>query len=576
MPDGTTCLQWITPVELIAGVLNVEPPSIVRINPALTDRHAVVCSQLLAKSPADRFQSAAEALGALRLLSSSNGSTSAGGQPLGRRISRRSVMAAAGLLTLSLAVGYWATREVRLPSGPREAEGWYRRGTEQIREGAYQSARRALEQAVAIFPQHALAFSRLAEANAELDDQNAAREDLLRVTALVTDESRLAADDRMRLTAVRSLVLRDMDSAIAAYRELATRHPDDAGAWLDLGRAQDAAGLRNDARDSYLRAIARNKQYAPAYLRLAFEEAVASRFGEAEEALNQAEQLYVAASEIEGRAEVLLRRGSMLDSKGESKAARSALEQSLALSKSASAPFQQIRIRLALSCVIASEGRLKDSEVVASEAVQQAIDSGLQTVAAEGLVDLSATLLEAGRLDEAESQARRAVTLAEQRQARRTSARARVQLASVLQERGRAAETLAMLDSTLPFLLAGKYRRLELLALSIQSRAQQQLDRLDLARQVSGQILEVAELVKDEGQIAIAASNLASVMESLGQYPAALALRERAEQIHRRAEDRLVLPVRHHQSSRGSHPSRAVQGSGDRVVGGRRGHSGTC
>ena len=99
-----------------------------------------------------------------------------------------------------------------------------------------------------------------------------------------------------------------------------------------------------------------------------------------------------------------------------------------------------------------------------------------------------------------------------------------------------------MLDSTLPFLLAGKYRRLELLALSIQSRAQQQLDRLDLARQVSGQILEVAELVKDEGQIAIAASNLASVMESLGQYPAALALRERAEQIHRRAEDRLVLP----------------------------------
>ena len=346
---GQRAFSGSTPVELIAGVLNVEPPSIVRINPALTDRHAVVCSQLLAKSPADRLIRRGSPRRAPSS-SSSNGSTSAGGQPLGRRISRRSVMAAAGLLTLSLAVGYWATREVRLPSGPREAEGWYRRGTEQIREGAYQSARRALEQAVAIFPQHALAFSRLAEANAELDDQNAAREDLLRVTALVTDESRLAADDRMRLTAVRSLVLRDMDSAIAAYRELATRHPDDAGAWLDLGRAQDAAGLRNDARDSYLRAIARNKQYAPAYLRLAFEEAVASRFGEAEEALNQAEQLYVAASEIEGRAEVLLRRGSMLDSKGESKAARSALEQSLALSKSASAPFQQIRIRLALSC----------------------------------------------------------------------------------------------------------------------------------------------------------------------------------------------------------------------------------
>ena len=80
------------------------------------------------------------------------------------------------------------------------------------------------------------------------------------------------------------------------------------------------------------------------------------------------------------------------------------------------------------------------------------------------------------------------------------------------------------------------------MALTIAARAHQQLDEIDQARQISSDVLAVAESVKDEGQVALAASNLASVMASLGRYPDALLLRERAEAIHRRLANTGRLP----------------------------------
>lgn len=63
------------------------------------------------------------------------------------------------------------------------ADVWYRRGTEALREEVYHTARKAFDQAVEIFPQHALAYARLAEADAELDDPQSAQANLLRVRA---------------------------------------------------------------------------------------------------------------------------------------------------------------------------------------------------------------------------------------------------------------------------------------------------------------------------------------------------------------------------------------------------------
>ena len=83
----------------------------------------------------------------------------------------------------------------------------------------------------------------------------------------------------------------------------------------------------SDARESYLKAIAQEPQYAPAYLRLAYVEGLGSRKAESLAAFGEAEQLYRAASNVEGQTEVALRRGAMMDAFGEYKEARADLEE---------------------------------------------------------------------------------------------------------------------------------------------------------------------------------------------------------------------------------------------------------
>ena len=195
-----------------------------------------------------------------------------------------------------------------------------------------------------------------------------------------------------------------------------------------------------------------------------------------------------------------------------------------------------------LSSVAASEGQFEAAEKIASAAVQEALAIGLETIAADGLVDLTGTLSQLGRLTEARAKAGRALQLAEQRGARRTIARAKVQLAAVQEAQNQPREALATIGGVLPFLKSKSYRRFELYALSVASRAHERLDELEQARQISSEGLSVAETVKDESQIARAANNLASVTATLGHYADALRLRERAEAIHKRQGDKASLP----------------------------------
>jgi len=532
--------------EIMANVLHLYPPAASTYNHDLTDRHDELCRRLMAKDPADRFQSADEVVGAIRLLlpDTSKGAIQDVVPAPRRRVrSRRLTFVAVCLIGIVAAAGIWRWNSASpLPPVPRDADLWYQRGTDAIREGAYESGRRALQQAVRLFPQHVLAYARLAEADAELEDARAAQADLLRVSSLVSDESRLPLLERLRLQAVRALVLRDVDAAIALYKQLVALHPEEPGSWLDLGRAQESAGLRTDARNSYEHAIERSNQSAPAYLRLAVVEGRDSRRDQALAAFREAERLYRAASDVEGETEVLLRRGDMFNALGDLKHSRIDLERALSLATNAGAVAQRVRARLALSSVTASEGNFSESERAASEAVQEAVTNGLDIVAADGLVDLSATLQDSGRLGEAEARAQRAIELADQHNARRSGGRARVQLAAVYQMAGRPGDALTLVDGVLPFLKANQDRRLELNALSVASRAHEELDHLERARQISTDVLSVAEVVKDESQVAVAAANLASVSASLGQLPAALALRERAEAIHRRQGYGGLLP----------------------------------
>jgi tetratricopeptide (TPR) repeat protein len=535
-----------TSIETIVNILDLDPPAVSSLAPGLTWQHDEICRRLLAKEPDDRFQSADEVVGALRVLVGDSRTEPVPAPAWWMRCAawlrrrRRTALAIAAAGVLATVAIVWTRPSV--PQPPPEAEVWYQRGTRAIRQGSYVTASRALEHAVLLYPDYFQAHARLAEASAELDDPLGASDRLLRVANLVPDEGRLPVAERLRLQALRFLVLRQLEESIGLYEQLAKHLPEDPGVWMDLGRAQEAAGLSADARTSYQRAIEQDGQHAVAYLRLGYVEGLEYRRDAALRAFAEAERLYVAASDIEGETEVLLRRGAMLDAFTELKEARADLERALALSRATDITYQRVRAILALSSVTASEGNFGEAERLASAAIEDARAAGLDAIAADGLIELAATLAQADRLDDADREVTRAMRLADQRRAQRAAARARVQFAVIREAQRRPKEALAVLDEVLPYLRANRYRRFEFYAQLTAARAYKQLDSLDEARRASAEVLAVAEALRDDGQIAFALSDLANVLTSLGAYPEATRLRERAEAIVRRQGDQATLP----------------------------------
>lgn len=541
---GHRAFQGTTTLETIANVLHVHPPAPSSLRPELTERHDELCRRLMAKDPADRFQSAEEVVGAIRVLAPDTSRTSAVLTRDWRSMSlpaRRRVAAALVILIVA-ALGLWSwTRPRSLPPVSKASQSWYEEGTDAIREGTYFSAVKALQEAVRESAGHALAYARLAEAHAELDDDDEARKNLLMVSTIVPNETRLPETERLRLQAVRALVLRDLDTAVSLYRRLVNVVSYEPGAWLDLGRAQEAAGLRTEALESYQRAVSEDPKYGAAWLRLGTLLGFESKREEALKAFDEAERWYRASANDEGEAEVLIRRGILFDALFEPKLARAQLERARAIAQRLRSHHQLVRIELALSSVTATEGDVPKAREIAEAAVQQAVANRLETVAAEGLINL-ASFVQIDRPAEAVQLLERAMALATNRGARRTHAWARLQMANVRRLQLQHEESIDIVDAELPFLRTHAYRRFELQALSIKTRALERLGRLDEARGIAESVLSIAQQVHDDGQVLLAGSNLASVLTALGAYPEALQLRERIEPIRVRHGDNENLP----------------------------------
>jgi tetratricopeptide (TPR) repeat protein len=439
-------------------------------------------------------------------------------------------------------LGWWyLTRPVRLPEPPPQAARWFERGTNSIREGAYFGAKLALKQALAIFPDFPQAHTRLAEALIELDEGEAARDALLHANRLA-EPARLPPVDKARHDAIQAMLLRDPDTAAKAYRRLIDRQPRDPGAWVDLARVQEVGGRWGDARTSLVTALSLDKQYAAAHLRLGALEAQEGRRAEALAAFGEAERLYRAASDVEGETEALLQRGAFLDAIGEFKEARTALERAKALAITTSNRFQSLRAELRLSSVTAAEGRYEESQRLADSAIRGAREADMDTVAADGLIELGATLMQARQTDAAETHLNDAVALARRQKAEGIALRATLNLASLRQTQGRSTQAVALAESTLESLRSRRERRKVLSALAIMTRAYQDLEEYARAREMAQQLLSGAQEIRDQPHLALAYESLANQATVFGDFPLALDYRTRVEEIHRRLADASSLP----------------------------------
>lgn len=542
---GQRAFKGSTAIELANQVLSYHPPPVSSLRPELTDRHDELIRRLLAKDAHDRFSSADEVLGALRLLSSNTSRTENTGRsenvdpPTGR--SRVLILAAALAIVALAALGIWRMdREIAMPVNS-EAADWYRLGTQAIRDGAPHSAKLALSEAIRAAPDYPPAYIRLAEAETEIDDANGAEQALLQVNQLVPNESRLPFEHRTRVRAVRALMLRDVDGAVRAYTELSNRYPRDAGAWLDLGRAQDASGRRGEARASYEKALQISDQFAPAHLLRGTVLGMEGRYDEALAAFAEAERLYRAAARVEGEVETLIRRGNFYNGLVEPRKARADLERAMDLAGTLQTGAQQIRATLTLSTVMVTEGKWEEAEKTAAAAVESALSADLETVAADGLVDLALALIVRGKGAEAEAQLNRAIALADKRRVQRIVMRANLQRAALLVQEDRPAEGLAAARRPLEYFQAARYRRYELLALSIMSRAHEMLGEYAQARTIAEQAMRTATEIGDESQIAESLENLAGSANAQGALSDALDYRARGLDIHRRQNDLSAL-----------------------------------
>jgi len=538
---GAPAFSGNSAIEISSQILHVEPPKPSKLKPGIPPDLEGVILKAMAKEVEDRYQSANTMLEDLyRLRGSISGSSQMLTRPLTldhRPVSltgtvttawKRTPIKMAVLITAILAVAillalrFWHA-PVHQPSP--DAKTWYDKGLEAMREGTYYQASKALERSIDLDNAYALSHAHLAETYLEISDTERAMDELLRALSLAPNRSGLAGADATYLDAIGATIRREFPAAVDSYRKLVDQvsPADKASAYVDLGRAYERAENPDKAIESYLKAIELNPQSPAGFLRLAILYSRRQDAQHAEDNFKQAEKLYQAMSNDEGRVEVLFQRGALFARTGKSAEARAQLDQVLEILKNVDNKYQLAKTQLQLSLVARDEGNLERAKSLAAEAIQLAQDSNLKNLATNGLIDLGLALISRGDFDEAGRYFRQALDLARRDKSRSNEVRAILSLGRLNQQLGNNDEAIAQIEEALKFYEPGGYRKETSIALSVLGRAHQDKGETDVALKIFEEQLKLARDSNDPQGVADSHMNLAQ-MRGLTQemYPEAL------------------------------------------------------
>lgn len=538
---GRPAFAGLGVLEIAGQVMHVDPPLPSVLNPDVPPKLDRITMKALAKNRDERYQSAEEMLTDLRALSETLSEDEARRTPVPppaktkresllvtltdqlRRPRLSPALAAVMLILVGLAV--WGVMRLRRPAPykPRaEAQKWYNMGVEALRDGSYYQASKAFEQAISSDDRFALAHARYAEALTELDYLDRAKDELLRASVLAPDRAALEPLDALYLDAVTATLRRDFKGAVEIYNEIVRLNPNDAQAYVDLGRAYENNEEPQQAIESYTKATTLDSQYATAYLRAGVLYGRSQEQARANSAFDRAEQLYQSLVKVEGRAEVLFQRGVLLIRQGQVAEARGQLQKALELAGVINNQPQQIKIMLQLVYVLQHEGETARAEQLANEAVELARANNLTTLSARGLVDLGTVFFALGDYAQAEKYFRQGLDLAQRYKARRSEARAYLLLGSLRVQQGNAGEAADYIEKALPFYQQGGYRTEVSQALILLGRVKRLQGDYDGALTVYRQQLELAEQANDRRQQALAFEGTGTVLTYQERYTEAL------------------------------------------------------
>ena len=399
---------------------------------------------------------------------------------------------------------------------------WYQQGTDNLHNGAYFQASKALTQAIELDGAFALARARLAQAWTELDYTERAKDELLAITS-TGDRSSLSPRDALYLDAITATVSRRFGDAVSAYTEIVKLAPNESPAYVDLGYAYENNGNIDKALESYQKAISLNSgQYATAYLRSGV---VYNRKGDPHNAtamFAKAEELYQAGSNNEGLNEVLRQRGILFRINGEYDKARAQFQQSLEASRAIGNEAQQITALIDLSYLASTRGLVSEAESYAQQAVTISQQKQLENLTAGGLLEIGNAFSAKGDTEKAEHYFTQAIQFARANKGRLREAMGLTNLAGLYIQTLRIDEGLKMAEQALQFFQQENYPRIAGTCLTHIARAHRRKGDYAAARQALNQKLEVAKQSNSKPAIADTHIELGALLVDQEQFPAAL------------------------------------------------------
>lgn len=502
--------------EIFAQVIRDDPVPPSHVNPRISPELDRITLKALAKKTEARYQTVDALLEDLRAIDATlaEGRTSSRNnrKPIGAHLrsslSRISLKHGTVFLGVALVISLlalWASTRRRVSAEPSaEAMHKYRAGTDALRNGNYIKAGSLFEEAIKSDAQFPLAHARLAEVWSDLDYEEKATNEMLRVSELAPNLSALPPLDMLYVQAIIATVRRNYQGAVEKFAEIARQVPEDqkTSTYFDLGRGYERARDVDQAIASFETVVQRDPQVAAAFMRLGILYGRKQKDAQAVEAFDKAQALYDAQGSVEGIAEVCYQRGAFLNLGDKLPQAQEQLQRALDLSITAGNKPQQIKTLLQLAGVYYSTGDTLRAEQYATRAVELAGSEQLDNLTTTGLIDIGNGLFLRGEYGEAQKHFEQALQIAKTNKGRRGEARALLSLGSLLVQQGSGGKALSYLEPALAFYRQGNFHRETLQALLLFGYANEQQGNNEAALESFNEQLKLAGQVNDMAQVA--------------------------------------------------------------------------
>ena len=482
--------------------------------PGLDERWNGAVARCLDADPSRRFASAGDVVKAIE------GDTVAAPPRPAPVWTRRKLGVAALAIALAAVAGYGLWPRFYRP--PADAARFYQTGTDDLEAGAYFAATKELGEAARLAPDFGMAHARLAEAWTELEAQEKAGQEML-LARRSASGARLSRLDRLYLDAVDLTITRQFPEAARKYEEmLKYAGAAQADVRLDLGRAYDRAGRPDDARRNYLIAAEGPPKNAAAWLRLAVLYNRKADARDADQAFEQAEQLYELRSNQEGLTEVAYERGVAANKRGQMEAAQGFLREALRIAQVTGNVQQEIRAKLQLGNTASLSGDAESAGRYAQDAIDTAQSNRIESLATRGLLQLGDAFMGKQDFEQAGRYYERGLRLAREDDSRRLVALALLSLAGLHEQERNIDKWVPEAQEALAFFQPNNFARETMQCQVLLGRAKVYQGQYDAALGFFRQGLAAAEKSQDRFQIMLAQEAMGNALQYEEQFPEAL------------------------------------------------------